>query len=148
MSILNIRKFFLTTLLTLITSVSLAEGLLDANSASEDDLAALPNMNAELAAAIVAGRPYATIGALNEVLGANNIDEEQRKALYGQLFVPINLNDADESDILLIPGVGGKMAHEFEEYRPYSSIGQFRREMGKYVDEAEVARLEQYVTLE
>jgi hypothetical protein len=40
------------------------------------------------------------------------------------------------------------MAHEFEEYRPYSSIEQFRREIGKYVDEAEVARLEQYVTLD
>jgi len=48
----------------------------------------------------------------------------------------------------LIPGVGGRMAHEFEEYRPYSNIEQFRREIGKYVDEAEVARLEQYVTLE
>jgi DNA uptake protein ComE-like DNA-binding protein len=148
MSIFCSRKFFLTTLLTLITSVSLAEGILDANSASEDDLAVLPNMNAELAAAIVAGRPYATIGALNELLSANKIDEEQREALYGQLFVAIDLNNADESDILLIPGVGDKMAHEFEEYRPYSSIEQFRRELGKYVDEAEVARLEQYVSVE
>jgi DNA uptake protein ComE-like DNA-binding protein len=62
--------------------------------------------------------------------------------------VPINLNDAKRSDILLIPGIGRRMAHEFEEYRPYSSIEQFRREMSKYVDDAEVARLEQYVTLD
>jgi hypothetical protein len=40
------------------------------------------------------------------------------------------------------------MAHEFEEYRPYANIEQFRREIGKYVDEKEVARLEQYVTLD
>ncbi|MDH3441696.1 MAG: hypothetical protein OEM63_13135, partial [Gammaproteobacteria bacterium] len=59
-----------------------------------------------------------------------------------------NLNTAYEIDILLIPGVGGRMAHEFEEYRPYSDMQQFRREMGKYVDEEEVARLEQYVTLD
>ena len=49
--------------------------------------------------------------------------------------------------ILMVPGVGDRMAHEFEEYRPYQNIEQFRREIGKYVDEDEVARLERYVTL-
>jgi len=39
------------------------------------------------------------------------------------------------------------MRHEFEEYRPYTSIEQFRREIGKYVDKAEVARLEKYVMI-
>jgi hypothetical protein len=37
------------------------------------------------------------------------------------------------------------MVHEFEEYRPYTSIEQFRAEIGKYVDEKEVARLERYI---
>jgi len=37
------------------------------------------------------------------------------------------------------------MKHEFEEYRPYNSMEQFRREIGKYVDDDEVARLERYV---
>ena len=70
------------------------------------------------------------------------------EVLYGKLFIPINLNTALREDILLIPGVGRRMAHEFEEYRPYSSMEQFRREIGKYVDEEEVARLEMYVTLD
>ena len=48
---------------------------------------------------------------------------------------------------LLIPGVGPRMRHEFEEYRPYTSMEQFRREIGKYVDKNEVARLEQYVMI-
>ena len=39
------------------------------------------------------------------------------------------------------------MAHEFEEYRPYTSMEQFRREIGKYVNEDEVARLERYVEI-
>ena len=45
----------------------------------------------------------------------------------------------------MIPGMSDRMVHEFEEYRPYTSMEQFRREIGKYVDEDEVARLEQYV---
>ena len=39
------------------------------------------------------------------------------------------------------------MLHEFMEYRPYESMEQFRREIGKYVDDEELARLERYVTL-
>ena len=37
------------------------------------------------------------------------------------------------------------MVHEFEEYRPYVSIQQFRREIGKYVDPAQVAEYEKYI---
>lgn len=37
------------------------------------------------------------------------------------------------------------MAREFLEYRPYVSIQQFRREIGKYVDDAVVAEYEKYV---
>ncbi|HJQ12482.1 MAG TPA: hypothetical protein VJ840_15730 [Gemmatimonadaceae bacterium] len=59
----------------------------------------------------------------------------------------INLNTASDEEILSIPGMGPRMLREFKEYRPYTSIEQFRREIGKYVDKAEVARLEQYVTI-
>jgi DNA uptake protein ComE-like DNA-binding protein len=76
------------------------------------------------------------------------MDDEQREALYTQLFRPIDLNNASEAEILLIPGMSKKMTHEFVEYRPYKSMEQFRREIGKYVDDDEVARLESYVSLD
>ena len=57
----------------------------------------------------------------------------------------VNLNEASEDAFLAIPGVGEQMAHEFEEYRPYVSIQQFRREIGKYVDEQQVAAYEEHV---
>ncbi|HKR08210.1 MAG TPA: helix-hairpin-helix domain-containing protein [Gemmatimonadaceae bacterium] len=59
----------------------------------------------------------------------------------------INLNTATDAELMTIPGMGPRMLHEFKEYRPYTSIEQFRREIGKYVDKAEVARFEQYVTI-
>ena len=43
----------------------------------------------------------------------------------------------------MIPGL--EMAQEFVEYRPYSSIEEFKREIGKYVDESEVIRYLNYV---
>jgi DNA uptake protein ComE-like DNA-binding protein len=62
-------------------------------------------------------------------------------------IVPININTATDAQILAIPGMGPRMLHEFKEYRPYTSIEQFRREIGKYVDKKEVARLEQYIVI-
>ncbi len=57
----------------------------------------------------------------------------------------LDLNTASEADILTIPGMTKRMVHEFEEYRPYQSIQQFRKEMGKYVSAAVIADYEKYV---
>lgn len=66
----------------------------------------------------------------------------------GTAIQRININTATDAEILAIPGMGPRMLAEFKEYRPYTSIEQFRREIGKYVDKAEVARLERYITIQ
>ena len=133
--------------LSLLLSLPALADLLNPNTATEAELAAVEGLDAKTVMTIVSSRPFKTSGDLDKAL-AFTLDDAAREALYATLFVPINLNSASRADILLIPGVGGKMAHEFEEYRPYSSMEQFRREIGKYVDQDEVARLEMYVTLE
>jgi DNA uptake protein ComE-like DNA-binding protein len=62
-------------------------------------------------------------------------------------IVPININTATDEEILRIPGVGPRMLREFKEYRPYTSIEQFRREIGKYVDKEQVATWEKYIVI-
>lgn len=58
----------------------------------------------------------------------------------------LNINTASQAELLAaIPGLGNRMVHEFEEYRPYKSIQQFRREIGKYVDAQKVAEYENYI---
>ena len=57
----------------------------------------------------------------------------------------LNINTASEEAFRTIPGVGDKMVHEFKEYRPYVSIQQFRKEIGKYVDEEQVAAYEKFI---
>ena len=75
------------------------------------------------------------------------MNETEVARLEQYVFVPINLNTASDEAILSIPGLGDRMLREFQEYRPYNNIQQFRREIGKYINEKEVARLERYVTL-
>jgi len=118
--------------------------VLNPNLAGEEELLELPSMSDELVDAIVSNRPFLSMTALHELVGAA-LTAEQQAELYAHLFVPLNLNTASREEILLVPGVGDRMAHEFEEYRPYRALTQFRREIGKYVDDEEVARLEQFV---
>lgn len=118
--------------------------LVNPNLATEDELTALPGITAEVAAAIVGARPHLRAADLHAVL-AGAVGEEAALEAYGSLWLPINLNDVANDEILLIPGVGDRMAHEFEEYRPYVDMDEFHREIGKYVDEDEVARLARYV---
>src|SRR4051812_5371512 len=117
--------------------------IVDANLITDAALAKLPHMNAMLAKAVLAKRPFKTIKDLDTALAT--LTKEQRTELYAKLFVPINLNTASDEEILLIPGVGTRMLREFKEYRPYMALAQFHREIGKYVDNTELARLEQYV---
>jgi len=75
------------------------------------------------------------------------VNEQEVAHLEQYTFIPIDLNTASDSAILSIPGAGPRTLREFKEYRPYQNIEQFRREMGKYWNEKEVARLERYVTI-
>lgn len=129
---------------TVVTQAGNRGDLLDPNLVERDVLEGLPEVNQEIAEAIVEGRPYLSATQLDKVLG-KFLDTKEREVIYARMFRQINLNDARRSEIMLIPGMDSRMAHEFEEYRPYKSLEQFRREIGKYVDKDEVARLEQYV---
>jgi DNA uptake protein ComE-like DNA-binding protein len=119
-------------------------GVVDANTASEADLAAMPSMTPAVAKAFVAARPFDNIVALNTFLLGQKLTQEQANAFYQKGFIHINLNTAPAAEIMLIPGAGKRMAHEFDEYRPWKAWAQFDKEIGKYVDAKEVARLAQY----
>ena len=124
------------------TEAANADAVLNANDATAEQLSAA-GISPEAASAIVAGRPYADVTALDSALKAAGAPADA----LTRVFVPVNLNSASEDAIKLIPGMTPKMVHEFLEYRPYEDMAEFDREIGKYVDEAEVARFRRYVTL-
>ena len=124
--------------------VGKAVTIVDANMATDKELAALPGLTPALVKSIMERRPFPSITELDALLGGL-LGRPQITDLYGRLFVHLNLNTATREQILLIPNAGARMVREFLEYRPYKALAQFHREIGKYVDEKELARLEQYV---
>ena len=117
--------------------------VLNPNRAGRAALLALAQLDSAQVETLAAGRPYFSMVHFDTTLPG--LSAAAKKALYAGLFLPIDLNTASAAEILLVPGVGKRLAHEFEEYRPYKNLDQFRREIGKYVDPDELARLEQYV---
>ncbi len=121
-----------------------SRGLVNPNLASADELSELPGLTGTLVDGLIGRRPFLTMTDIDAYL-SGTLDRSELGALYQALFLPINLNTAPRDEILLVPGVGARMAHEFEEYRPYMALEQFRREIGKYVDDEEVGRFERHV---
>lgn len=145
------RLFAAALLLALIAPVAVRAqvgkslGIVDANTAPETDLAALPHMTPAIAKGLVAQRPFASVTELNAYLLAQKLTQEQAMEFYAKAFVHVNLNTGTPEEILLIPGAGRRMVREFDEYRPWVNFAQFDKEISKYVGQENTDKLKQYV---
>jgi DNA uptake protein ComE-like DNA-binding protein len=119
-------------------------GVVDANTAPEKDLLAMPHMTPAIVKGLIEKRPFASITDLNAYLLGEKLTQEQANAFYAKAFVHINLNTATPPEILLVPGAGKRMVREFDEYRPWKTYAQFDKEIGKYVGAEKTAQLAQY----
>jgi DNA uptake protein ComE-like DNA-binding protein len=122
--------------------------IIDVNTAAEKELLALPHVTPTIAKAIIETRPCGSIVELNTFLMGQSLTPPQLTALYAKAFIHVDLNRGTREEILLIPGAGNRMAREFAEYRPWKTWAQFEKEIGKYVDVKEVARLWRYVAIQ
>ena len=119
---------------------------INVNTASDEEILLIPGAGSRTTREFRDKRPYKTLAQFRNEIG-KSADPKEVARLEQYVFVPINLNSASDDDILSVPGAGKRMVREFKEYRPWTSFEQFRKEIGKYVDKKEVARLEKYVTL-
>src|SRR5688572_17165512 len=116
------------------------------NTGSPDEIILIPGAGKRMAREFAEYRPWRNWGHFDKEIGKYvNQDEVNRLKQY--VFIPINLNTATDDDIISIPGAGQRMVREFKEYRPWKTKGQFEKEIGKYVDQKEVARLWRYVVI-
>lgn len=146
---MHIAKIITTLLCVTFLPLSFAQvgtntKVVNPNLAKKTELTAVPGVTGTIADAIIKARPIASNLVIDKIIG-DALSDKDKAAVRAKLFLPINLNTVSDAELGLVPGINRKMKHEFEEYRPYTSMKQFQREIGKYVDDKEVARFEQYV---
>jgi DNA uptake protein ComE-like DNA-binding protein len=92
------------------------------------------------------GNAANTANASNAPANTSSAANNQPASNAAAPAAKLNVNTASEEELMkTIPGMGKRMVHEFEEYRPYKSIQQFRKEIGKYVNAQQIADYEKYI---
>jgi DNA uptake protein ComE-like DNA-binding protein len=118
------------------------------NTATDDEILSIPAAQSNrVLREFKEYRPYKSLAVFHREM-RKYWDEAEVSRLEQYVFVPVNLNTATDEEILSIPAAQpNRVLREFKEYRPYTSLDQFHKEMRKYWDEKEVNRLKRYVTL-
>ena len=102
--------------------------------------------SAEPATTVATSATSPAIAATNAAPAAADVTSTAPDSTLATATTKLNLNTVAEDQLMsTIPGFSSRMVREFMEYRPYISIQQFRKEIGKYVDADQVAMYEQYV---
>jgi DNA uptake protein ComE-like DNA-binding protein len=117
------------------------------NTATRDEILLVPGAGNRMAREFAEYRPWKTWGQFDKEIG-KYVGAQETARLAQYCFIPVNLNTAIDDDILSIPGAGRRMVREFKEYRPWKTMEQFYKEIGKYVDDKEVKRLARYVVIQ
>ena len=117
------------------------------NTATPEEILLVPGAGKRMVREFAEYRPWKTYAQFDKEIG-KYVGAEQTAKLAQYTFIPVKLNTATDADILTIPGVGKRMVHEFKEYRPWKTREQFIKEIGKYVDAKETARLWRFVVID
>ena len=116
-------------------------GLVEPNVAADSTIAAMPPLNADIAAALKAARPILSVVDLDGLLGTKGIAKPQRTELYKKLFVHVDLNRGTDAEFLLIPGVDAKMLTAIKSGRPYKTFQPFTAAVTKASNANEATRI-------
>jgi DNA uptake protein ComE-like DNA-binding protein len=117
------------------------------NTATRDEILLVPGAGNRMVREFAEYRPWKSWAQFDKEIG-KYVGADATAKLAQYCFIPVNLNTATDADILSIPGAGPRMVREFKEYRPWKSLAQFDKEIGKYVGAKETERLKRYVVIE
>lgn len=121
------------------------QGLVEPNVAADSTLAKLPGLNAAAIEALKSAKPLLSIVAVDSILTSKGLTKAQRTALYGKMFVHVDVNRGSDAELALIPGLDAPELTAIKAGRPWKSFEQFRTSFGKATSAAEAAHVEQYL---
>jgi hypothetical protein len=123
----------------------------DLNRGTDAELLLIPGVDAPKLAAIKAGRPFKSFDQFATAM-AKTANPAEVTRLEQYLFIPIDLNTFVDPIMDTFAGINvgtPRWKREFAEYRPWTSMAQFEREISKYLRSrpTELKRLQRYVII-
>src|ERR1044071_366652 len=120
------------------------QGLVEPNVAADSQFQRL-KLSEQAVKMIGEAKPILSAVALDSVLNAAGMNAGQRKQLYKNMFVHVDLNRGTDAEFKLIPGMNHKTLGAIKAGRPWATFEAFEAAMGKSMKADEVASLEQYL---
>ena len=117
------------------------------NTGTREEILLIPGAGTRMAREFPEYRPWKNWAQFDKEI-SKYVGQPEPDRLKQYVVIPVKLNTGTDEDINSIPGAGTRMVREFKEYRPWKTKEQFEKEIGKYVDQKEVARLWRYVVIE
>jgi DNA uptake protein ComE-like DNA-binding protein len=117
------------------------------NTGTPEEIILIPGAGKRMVREFAEYRPWKAWTQFDKEI-SKYVGQPETDRLKQYVFIPVKLNTATDADILSIPGAGNRMVREFKEYRPWKTKEQFEKEIGKYVNAKEVARLWRYVVID
>jgi DNA uptake protein ComE-like DNA-binding protein len=150
MSIVELNTFLLAQGLTQAQAAELygkAFIHVNLNTGTREEIMLIPGAGTRMVREFGEYRPWKNWAQFDKEI-SKYVGQPETDRLKQYVFIPVKLNTGTDEDILSIPGAGSRMVREFKEYRPWKTQEQFVKEIGKYVDAREVARLWRYVVID
>jgi hypothetical protein len=120
------------------------QGLVDPNIAADSQLTRV-GITGHAAHLIGEAKPILSVVKLDSILGAAGVTAAQRKDLYGKTFIHVDLNRGTDAEFMLIPGMTAPTLAAIKAGRPWADFATLQAALGKTLNAAEVARVEQYL---
>jgi DNA uptake protein ComE-like DNA-binding protein len=115
---------------------------LNLNNASPEEFLALPNVDSSVVSEFQNARPYSSILEFRNAMGAH-LDPARIAEFEQYVFVPIEVNTADEATLQQIPGVTSQIAQELIAGRPYGTNQNFLAKLVTLVSAEDTLRAQE-----
>ena len=119
-------------------------GLVEPNIAADSQFTRLA-LSAHAVHLLKEAKPILSAVKYDSILAEAGMTAAQRKDLYAKSFVHVDINRGTDAEFMLIPGMTTQALAAIKAGRPWATFQAFQAAMGKTMNAAEVARVEQYL---
>jgi DNA uptake protein ComE-like DNA-binding protein len=150
MSVLDLNSFLLAEKLTPDQATEFyrkAFVQINLDTGTREEFVLVPGAGNRMAKEFAEYRPWKSWVQFDKEIG-KYVGQVETDRYKQYMFIPINLNTANDDILLTIPGVDARMLQVLKKSRPWKSKDQFEMEIGKAGGTKEAARVGRYVVIQ